>query len=164
MKGGGWLFAYGAGEHMPAIFSGMGDKGLDYFWTFALLHRGGYPRMWYKRLMSGYKPVFVYTKGPPALNPWFSTVHSVTRDKRFHKWGQGDGFGVKMIEMLTSPLAVVFDPFVGGGTTCAACVKTGRTYLAFELDPAVAQLARDRARDTQPPLPLVMPEQLELPA
>jgi len=159
---GAYLFAYGAGEHMPARLAGMSGYGMDYFWTLALIHKGGYPRMWHKRLMSGYKPVFVYTKGFPAVNPWMSTVHTVSMDKRHHRWGQGDGLAVKMIEMLTAPNAIIADPFVGGGTTAVAAKKTGRRYLAFEIDPDVAEMARERVRNTQPPLFVLEPEQTAL--
>ncbi len=162
LKPGGYLFAYGAGEHMPAILAGMEGKGLTYFWTFVLLHNGGYPRMWNKRLMSGYKPVFVYTKGKPSVNPWMSTVHSVAMDKRYHEWGQGDGLAIKMIDMLTEPGAVIWDPFAGGGATPAACKKTGRKYLAFEIDLNYCNIARERVRNTQPPLLVPQAEQLGL--
>lgn len=162
LKPGGWLFAYGAGEHMPASLAGMENRGLSYFWVFALLHNGGYPRMWNKTLMSGYKPVFVYTKGRPAINPWMSTVHSDVMDKRFHEWGQGDGLALKCIEMLTIPNAVVYDSFTGGGTVPAVCKMLGRNYVASEIDPDVARRARDRVRMTQPPLFVLQPEQTRM--
>jgi predicted methyltransferase len=46
LKPGGWLFAYGATEHLPNHLERMGQY-LDYFWVFTLLHNGGYPRMWH---------------------------------------------------------------------------------------------------------------------
>ncbi len=153
LKQGGWLFAYGAGEHMPARLAGIESKGLTYFWVFTLLHHGGYPRMWNKHLMSGYKPVFVYTKGKPAINPWMSTVHSVAMDKRYHEWGQGDGLAIKCIDMLTRPGAIIYDPFTGGGTIPAVCKMLGRNYVASEIDPDVAERARIRVAQTQSPLP-----------
>ena len=57
---------------------------------------------------------------------------------------------------------IVFDPFTGGGTVPAVCKMLGRRYLAFEIDPEVAQRARDRVRDTQPPLFVPEPEQMGL--
>lgn len=162
LKNGGWLFCYGAGEHMPASLAGMEGNGLDYFWTFILLHNGGYPRMWNKTLMSGYKPIFAYTKGKPRINKWMSTIHTDGMDKRFHAWGQGAGMAIKTIEMLTNPGDIVFDPFVGGGTTASACKILERNYIAFEIDPDVAELARNRVLNTQPPLFVLEPEQLEL--
>jgi len=59
----------------------------------------------------------------------------------------------------------VVDPFTGGGTVPAVCKMLGRQYLAFEIDPATADTARERVRNTQPPLFTVLPEQtaMELP-
>lgn len=162
LRNGGWLFAYGAGEHMPASLAGMEGHGLDYFWTFALLHKGGYPRMWHKTLMSGYKPIFAYTKGQPKRNHWMSTVHSDAMDKRFHRWGQGAGFAIKAIDMLTASNDVILDPFAGGGTFPAVCKMLGRNYIGFEIDPDTAEIARERIKNTQPPLFVMEPEQQEL--
>lgn len=162
LKDGTWLFAYGATDKLPQRLALMEQSGLDYFWTFALLHHGGYPRLWHKKLMSGYKPIFVYTKGTPVNNPWMSTVHSNTMDKRFHKWGQGIGFVVKMIEMLTKPGDTILDFFCGGGQIPAACKSTGRNYLAFEQDKDVCRLARKRVCDTQLPLFVQQEKQLGL--
>jgi site-specific DNA-methyltransferase (adenine-specific) len=39
---------------------------------------------------------------------------------------------------------VVFDPFLGSGTTCIAAVNTDRHYIGFELDPQYFQIACDR--------------------
>ena len=158
LRPGGWLFAYGAGDHLPDHLRRMGEH-LDFFWVFVLQHHGGYPRMWHKKLMSGYKPVMVYTKGQPSLNPWKATIHTDKKDKRFHKWGQGVGLALKMIEMLTRPDDIVLDPMCGGGTTLAACKMLGRRWLAFEIVPKMAGEARERIRNTQSPLPGFVVEQ-----
>jgi DNA modification methylase len=39
-----------------------------------------------------------------------------------------------LIESLTEPGELVFDPFVGSGTTAVACEKTGRRWLAIEME------------------------------
>jgi hypothetical protein len=162
LRPGGWLYAYGAGEHIPKIMDLMQGKGLDYFWIVALLHNGGYPRVWYKRLMSGYKPVFVFTLGRPRLLPWQSTVGAVSADKRFHEWGQGEGFAIKTIDIVTDSGGVIWDPFVGGGTVPAVCKKLGRHYIGFEIDPDTAEKARERVRNTQPPLFVLEHEQARM--
>jgi DNA modification methylase len=162
LKPGAYLFAYGAGEYIPDILDYMRVDGLKYFWVDVLLHHGGYPRVWYKKLMSGYKPVFVFTKGTPSMLAWRATVGADSADKRFHEWGQGDGLAMKILDQLTRPAAVIFDPFCGGGSTMSACTKSNRNYIAFEIDPSTAERARQRVQNTQPPLFVPQAEQLEL--
>lgn len=154
LKPGGFCFAYGGGEHLPNNIQQMSGH-LNYYWLFILKHNGGWPRMWAKHLMSGYKPVMVYTKGKPQDTPWLGTIHEGVKDKRYHKWGQGAGFAIKMIDTLTEPGDIIFDPMVGGGMVPAACIETGRNFLGFEIDPDTADVARERIKNTPDPLPLV---------
>ena len=162
LKPGGWLFAYGAGEYIPDILDLLRVPDLNYFWLFTLNHNGGYPRVWYKKLMSGYKPIFVFTKGKPSILHWQASTFSYAADKRFHKWGQGAGMAVKTIDILTRPNDIIFDPFCGGGTTAAACVMLNRNYIAFEIDSNTAKIAQERINQTQPPLLNVLHSQVNM--
>jgi len=161
LRPGGWLFAYGAGEHIPDHVARLGEY-LDYHWLFVLKHQNGWPRMWHKKLMSAYKPVMVYTKGHPDPLPWMATLHGDNKDKRHHEWGQGEGLPFKIVEMLTDTESYICDPCCGGGTVPAVCKMLGRHWLAFEIDPATADTARERVRNTQPPLFVPQPEQMAL--
>ena len=58
--------------------------------------------------------------------------------------------------------ALIVDPYVGTGTTAVAAKMLRRHYLAFEIDPDVAERARERVRNTQPPLFVVQPEQMAM--
>lgn len=140
---GGWCFAYGAGEHILESLSRMCEY-LDYYWVFVLLHNGGYPRMWYKKLMSGYKPIFVFTKGVPRVNPWMSTVHTDSMDKNYHKWGQGIGFSEKIIEMLTEPYNIILDPFLGGGMVSRSAKNLNRKCIGIEIEEKYCEIAARR--------------------
>ena len=42
---------------------------------------------------------------------------------------------------------VVFDGFMGSGTTAIASIKTGRNYIGFELDEEYYKLAQQRIVD-----------------
>lgn len=62
---------------------------------------------------------------------------------------------------------VVFDPFMGSGTTGVACVKLGRKFIGIELDPDYFEIACKRIEEAykQPDLfiePLPKPKQEEL--
>ena len=51
---------------------------------------------------------------------------------------------VWIIETFTKQGDVVFDPFMGSGTTGVACVKTGRKFVGYEIDPSFFAIASER--------------------
>lgn len=80
-----------------------------------------------------------------------------------HRWAKSPRYTLYLMEAF--PWEVVFDPFCGGGTVPVVCKQlgTGRRYLAFEIEPETADLARDRVCKTQPPLFIMdSHEQVEL--
>lgn len=87
---------------------------------------------------------------------------SVFSSNSNHQWSKPPLTISYYLEAFTQPGAIVFDPFTGGGTVPAVCKMLGRNYLAFEIDPATAEKARQRVLMTQPPLFVAEPSQLEL--
>ena len=61
-----------------------------------------------------------------------------------------------------TPGEPVLDMFVGSGQALRAAKILGRKYIGIELVEDVAELARKRVRETQPPLFVPEPEQLDL--
>ena len=58
----------------------------------------------------------------------------------------------KLIEASSMEGGTVLDPFVGSGTTLAACRKTNRNGIGFELNPDYEPLIRERSMAHTPPL------------
>lgn len=69
---------------------------------------------------------------------------------------------INIISQMTDKQEVVIDFFMGSGTTAVACKSTSRNYWGCEIVTETADFARERVAQTQPPLPIVMPEQLSL--
>jgi site-specific DNA-methyltransferase (adenine-specific) len=67
-----------------------------------------------------------------------------------------------MVDNFSPCDGVVCDWFMGSGTTALAARLTGRRWIGFEIDPATAELARERVANTQPPLFVPEPVQLAL--
>lgn len=67
-------------------------------------------------------------------------------DKR--KWGHPTIKPLNIVQNLiinsTQEVGVVLDPFMGSGTTAVACVRTGRNYIGFELNPEYYEVCRNR--------------------
>ncbi|OHD22781.1 MAG: hypothetical protein A2Y38_20145 [Spirochaetes bacterium GWB1_59_5] len=55
-----------------------------------------------------------------------------------------------LVRTYSAPGALVFDPFMGSGTTALAARRTGRRYLGFELDEAYHRMAQQRLDGVEP--------------
>lgn len=51
------------------------------------------------------------------------------------------------VDAAEAAAALICDPFVGSGTTCAAAVRHGRSYTGIDLNPDYVDLARTRLGD-----------------
>lgn len=79
-----------------------------------------------------------------------------------HKWTKNPKYLKTTLLAFTIDNAVILDPFTGGGSIPVVCKMLSRNHIAFEIDPETAELARERVLNTQPPLFVMEPEQLEL--
>lgn len=71
----------------------------------------------------------------------------------------------ELVSLFTQPGDTVLDPFMGSGTTGAACLALGRRFIGIEKDAEYYEIARQRIRDVarQPRLfPEPKPEQMSL--
>ncbi len=50
---------------------------------------------------------------------------------------------------VTQPGSVVFDPFMGSGTTGVACVQTGRNFIGIEINEGYFKIAEHRIADAR---------------
>lgn len=54
---------------------------------------------------------------------------------------------VKLIEIHSKEDDIVFDPFMGSGTTAIACLKTNRKFIGCEISPKYCEIANKRIND-----------------
>jgi len=112
-----------------------------------------------------WEPILVY--GKPAKRVWQDAIWlpdcaNHTKDGAFHKCPKPERLLIWLIESFTNKGDIVFDPVAGSATTAKAAKMLGRQYLAFEIDPTTCELARERVRNTQPPLFVTQEEQLAM--
>jgi ubiquinone/menaquinone biosynthesis C-methylase UbiE len=67
-----------------------------------------------------------------------------------------------MIVNSSDPGNIVLDLHCGSGTVAVCAKKLGRQFFCADIKAKYVNLARQRVANTQPPLPLVYPEQLPL--
>ena len=164
LKPSGFLLTY-AGPYWKADVMKRLNEHLDYFWDFILMHKGNTTILWTRRIISRYKSILAYvlkdSKALPRTNV-IGLIPGEGSSKNFHHWGQGKRPATLLIDCFSRPNDIVVDFMAGAGTFVAVCKELGRNYIAFEIDPDTAELARERVRTTQPPLFVIEPEQLEL--
>jgi len=126
-------------------------------------HMFSYPKPywvinWYKpaamgRNVSGgvnsWEPILVYGKVRIDIDVIQSQVR-FQHGAEFHTCPKPLRLMTQIVERYSAPGDTVLDLFVGSGTTCVAAKILERRYLAFEIDPAIADKARARVADTLP--------------
>jgi len=160
LKEGSLLVAMSGQLFLPKVYAAL-ELYLNYHWTYILETSSPSCVIWPRRLATAWKPVIAYSKGVyrgPFLGS--DVFHSMMSDKRFHVWGQSISSNMAFLSRLNG--IICLDPLCGGGTVPAVCKMLGRKYLAFEIDPDVAETARERVRNTQMPLFVLEPEQIEM--
>jgi hypothetical protein len=52
----------------------------------------------------------------------------------------------RIIEKYTQPNDIIFDPFMGSGSTGVACVQSGRRFIGCEISPEYYSIAEKRLK------------------
>lgn len=95
--------------------------------------------------------VFVKESGVPlygtaATKCKYYVTPTNVKDKR--RWGHPTIKPLNIVQNLitnsTQEGGVVLDPFIGSGTTAVACIRTGRNYIGFELNPEYFEVCQKR--------------------
>ena len=156
------LVHYGIG-YLPEVTAAL-SKFLAYEWHHVLYMptlnaRGAY------RTFSNYRGLLRYRKGTARPSRHMRDLHidSYLPKNDGHQWAKNLDIVVEFMDVFSKKNGVVVDFFAGQGAILGGCRMLGRHYLAFEIDPDVAERARERVFNTQTPLTnFVMPEQPQL--
>jgi DNA modification methylase len=150
--------------YLPETYDALRDGGLSYRWQMI-----GYTTNEVKRRRAPpgkclYTALSWYEKGHSHRVKFMLDVRTVTAhtSSSNHGWSKPPLIPWYYLDGMTKDNYIILDPFTGGGTVPAVCKMLGRRYLAFEIDPATAETARQRVRDTQPPLFVQRAEQMPM--
>lgn len=144
LKPGGLLVAYSGQFHLPEVISRLSEH-LGYVWCGSLVTFGQHNNVQRLHVRSRAKPLLFFANGTYEPDAWFDDCYeSEGREKADHDWQQSVGAARYYIETLTTPGALVYDPFLGSGTTAVACKQAGRSFIGCDVDPAAVAAARER--------------------
>ena len=131
----------------------------------------GHTQVWKPRALACLKTYLWFAKPGPKRKSWIpELVTGGGSRKRTHVWGDSSQAAETWIARFTDPGEIVVDPFAGSGMVQIACIRVGRRYLGFEINPHRVFDARvDCMRAQTPMIPaghqleIPMPKQLGMP-
>lgn len=145
----GFVLAMCGGNMLNRIFDYFSNAGLSYYWLYQLSMGGEKTGIVWKHHTGRRMPVAVRDKHVIAYSKGrsISRIATTSRfsssggDKRFHVWGQDVNSARYYIDAFSKVGDLVLDPFVGGGTTLAACRLLNRRGIGFDIDPSALHAA-----------------------
>lgn len=95
---------------------------------------------------SNWEPVLFYGKAPKNGTDVINAPIVVSKDAAMeaHPVPKQLDYALKLMEMTTGENDIVYDPFLGSGTTLIACEQLGRQCRAAEISPAYVAVALER--------------------
>lgn len=145
LKPGGLLVAYTGQYTMPEALDRLRATGLSWYWCYAVAHAGAFFRMNATHVQCGWKPLLVMRNGVGDLPNWHKDfVSDGSREKANDEWQQAESEAAYWLSELSRPDDLVIDPFIGGGTTAAACKSLGRRFIGCDINEADVQKSRQR--------------------
>lgn len=143
LKPGGCVVAMVGHAHLPAYIEALA-RHLTYRWTCCYLASGPGTRVHAAAMRTQWKPLLVFERPGPRRFITLDVFRSDGPDKEHHHWGQGVGGFAEIVTRFTDPGDLVFDPFLGGGTTAIACRELGRRFIGCDTDTAAVAASRER--------------------
>ncbi|HYX49380.1 MAG TPA: DNA methyltransferase [Ktedonobacteraceae bacterium] len=146
LKNGGSLVAMVGHQYLPRILADL-SKHLQYHWTIACVMAGQTARVHSRSVAVGYKPFVWFQKGSYSGRSLRDTIRSGGPDKRYKDQGQSEIPFANLIEYMSNPGDLVIDPFLGGGTTAIAALRTQRRFLGIDIDESMIETTRRRIQE-----------------
>jgi DNA modification methylase len=127
-----------------ALFCGV--KGLHDYpksdWTMAWVRLGSTQRNGSYGGFNNWEPILIY--GFKGIANDVISVANVPDNTINHPTSKPIKLMRQLIERLTNIGDVVFDPFMGSGTTGVACIELGRRFIGCEINPEYFAIAKRR--------------------
>jgi site-specific DNA-methyltransferase (adenine-specific) len=73
----------------------------------------------------------------------------VNHKQRYHPTQKPESIITELIKIHSNEGDVIFDPFMGSGTTAAAAARLNRNFVGFEIDPEYVRIANQRLENVR---------------
>ena len=151
LKPDGFLLAY-TPSYWKAKIIIEACKHLDYYTDIVVLTKGPASVIWASKTLAKAKFIIAYRK-KGSKSKQRVMVHNVYSgdgpEKDGHEWQQGLGEAIYYIDCFSDIGDVVYDPFMGSGTTAEASKILDRNYIGAEIDFVHAENAINRLEANQ---------------
>lgn len=149
LQPGGHLFAQTGAMYLPDVFRALTSTDLMYWWTVSIRHHpaGGVSNVHPRQITQLWKPTIWMRRSPmtPIAKYLRDEVDGTNwRPNRSHPWAQHASGPLVYLPTLTQPGDLIFDPFMGSGTTLRAAKDLGRRAMGIEIEERYCELAVQR--------------------
>lgn len=98
---------------------------------------------------SGYQPILLFANGEPTIKAGYLDVYPAKREpKVYHDWQRTESETDHWLSVLTEPGQVVVDPFGGGFTTAACCLRRGLRCVSCDIEERNVNMGKFRVDQT----------------
>lgn len=148
LKPGGVLVVMSGQAWLPEVYARISEH-LRYHWTSCYYMPGANGGVVNRNVSSNaWKPLLVYTKGPSDVSIGCDVIKSDAPDSETkelnRRWGQSESGIQRIVERFSAPGELVWDPFMGNGTTGVVCVRTGRRFIGNDIDKQAVETSQVR--------------------
>lgn len=141
---GGLLVMYTGQYWLPEVMRRLGEH-LTYRWMSSSLWDGNANLIHPLNVLSQWKPILVYSKGPwRKRGRWGDVFRVPSKEKGWHDWQQPIAEAERLVRYFSEVGELVIDPCAGGFSTAAACFRWGREFCGGDIDETSVELGRRR--------------------
>ena len=135
--------------HLDEELRLLEEGGLTYVWHGVNVLPGRHTKIRSRMVNGRHRSVVLFSAGPYEPRRWlqdtfFAEGRGGPEARPLHPWQQALEPVAHWVQMTSEPGELVFDPFLGSGTTAVAAVRAGRRFLGGDIEAGNVATARER--------------------